>query len=67
MAHELHEVCRAAWSRPMPVMDSTFCHRTRFSHPTGRYSGRFSLASNPQNVTVRSSFGGQASRTVDLK
>jgi hypothetical protein len=30
----------------------------------GRYSGRFSLSSNPQNITVRSSLGGSASRNV---
>jgi hypothetical protein len=30
----------------------------------GRYSGRFSLSTNPQNVTVRSSLGGSASRSV---
>ncbi|HUS16863.1 MAG TPA: hypothetical protein VM536_17845 [Chloroflexia bacterium] len=30
----------------------------------GRYSGRFAVASNPQNVTVRSSLGGAASRNV---
>jgi hypothetical protein len=30
----------------------------------GRYSGRFALARNPQNVTVRSSLGGSASRNV---
>ncbi len=30
----------------------------------GRYEGRFSWPSNPQNITVRSSLGGAASRTV---
>jgi hypothetical protein len=30
----------------------------------GRYSGRFSLSTNPQNITVRSSFGGSASTNV---
>jgi hypothetical protein len=31
---------------------------------SGRYSARFSLSTNPQNVTVRSSLGGSASRDV---
>jgi hypothetical protein len=33
----------------------------------GRYRGEFSLSTNPQNITVRSSLGGSASRTVTLK
>src|SRR5688572_9571911 len=33
----------------------------------GRYRGEFSWPTNPQNVTVRSSLGGSASRTVTLK
>src|SRR5215207_7843593 len=33
----------------------------------GKYSGQFSWPSNPQSITVRSSFGGQATRTVTLK
>lgn len=33
----------------------------------GRYRGQFSWPSNPQNVTVRSSLGGTASRAVTLK
>jgi hypothetical protein len=33
----------------------------------GRYSGRFSWPSNPQSITVRSSLGGSATRTVALK
>jgi hypothetical protein len=33
----------------------------------GRYRGDFSWSSNPQNITVRSSLGGSASRTVVLK
>ncbi len=33
----------------------------------GRYEGRFTWPSNPQNVTVRSSLGGSASRAVTLK
>lgn len=33
----------------------------------GRYRGEFSWPSNPQNITVRSSLGGSASRTVTLK
>ncbi|HEX6288205.1 MAG TPA: FG-GAP-like repeat-containing protein [Herpetosiphonaceae bacterium] len=33
----------------------------------GRYRGDFSLASNPQNITVRSSLGGEATRAVTLK
>jgi hypothetical protein len=33
----------------------------------GRYSGRFSWPSNPQSVTVRSSLGGSATRTITLK
>jgi len=30
----------------------------------GRYSGQFSLSANPQNITVRSSLGGSATRSV---
>jgi hypothetical protein len=33
----------------------------------GRYRGDFSWSTNPQNITVRSSLGGSASRTVTLK
>jgi hypothetical protein len=33
----------------------------------GRYRGDFSWPTNPQNITVRSNFGGSASRTVTLK
>ena len=33
----------------------------------GRFSGQFNVAANPQNVTVRSSLGGQASRAVSVK
>ena len=33
----------------------------------GRYRGDFSLSSNPQNITVRSSLGGSATRTVTAK
>ena len=33
----------------------------------GKYSGHFAWPSNPQNITVRSSLGGSASRTVTLK
>ena len=33
----------------------------------GRYSGRFSWSSNPQNITVRSSLGGSATRAITLK
>jgi hypothetical protein len=33
----------------------------------GRYRGDFSLSSNPQNITVRSSLGGSATRAVTLK
>src|SRR5215203_2700233 len=33
----------------------------------GKYSGQFSWPSNPQSITVRSSFGGQATRTVTRK
>lgn len=33
----------------------------------GKYSGQFNLASNPQSITVRSSLGGQTTRTVTLK
>ena len=33
----------------------------------GRYRGEFSWPSNPQSITVRSSLGGQATRTVTLK
>jgi hypothetical protein len=33
----------------------------------GRYRGDFSVSSNPQNITVRSSLGGSATRTVTVK
>jgi hypothetical protein len=33
----------------------------------GQYRGEFSSATNPQNITVRSSLGGVATRTVDAK
>ena len=33
----------------------------------GKYSGIFSLATNPQSITVRSNGGGQAMRTVSVK
>jgi hypothetical protein len=33
----------------------------------GRYRGDFSWSSNPQNITVRSSLGGSASKAVVLK
>jgi len=33
----------------------------------GRYRGDFSWPTNPQNITVRSSLGGLASRAVVLK
>lgn len=33
----------------------------------GRYRGEFSWPSNPQNITIRSSTGGSASRTVTAK
>ena len=33
----------------------------------GRYRGEFSWPTNPQNITVRSSLGGQATRSVTLK
>ena len=33
----------------------------------GRYEGRFTWPSNPQNVTVHSSLGGSASRVVQLR
>jgi hypothetical protein len=33
----------------------------------GRYRGDFSWPTNPQNITVKSSLGGSASRTVTLK
>ena len=33
----------------------------------GRYRGDFSLSSNPQSITVRSSLGGAATRTVTVK
>jgi FG-GAP-like repeat len=33
----------------------------------GKYSGQFSLSINPQNITVRSNLGGQATRAVALK
>jgi hypothetical protein len=33
----------------------------------GKYSGQFSWPSNPQNITVRSSLGGSASKAVTVK
>ncbi|MGB7923166.1 MAG: hypothetical protein WCF57_07975 [Pyrinomonadaceae bacterium] len=33
----------------------------------GRYSGQFSVSTNPQNITVRSSLGGSATRAVSAK
>ena len=33
----------------------------------GRFGGEFNLSANPQNITVRSSFGGQATRVVTVK
>lgn len=33
----------------------------------GRYEGRFTLAANPQNITVRSSLGGSATSAVTLR
>ena len=33
----------------------------------GQYRGEFSVSTNPQNITVRSSLGGVATRTVDAK
>jgi hypothetical protein len=33
----------------------------------GRYEGRFTWPSNPQNVTVRSSLGGSAARAVTAR
>jgi hypothetical protein len=33
----------------------------------GKYAGQFTWSSNPQNITVRSSLGGSASRAVILK
>lgn len=33
----------------------------------GQYRGEFGVSSNPQNITVRSSLGGVATRTVDAK
>jgi hypothetical protein len=33
----------------------------------GQYRGEFSAATNPQNITVRSSLGGEATRSVVAK
>jgi hypothetical protein len=33
----------------------------------GRYGGQFNVSTNPQRITVRSSLGGQATRSVTLK
>jgi hypothetical protein len=33
----------------------------------GKFSGRFTWSINPQNITVKSNFGGQATRTVKVK
>jgi hypothetical protein len=40
---------------------------TLTNNGAGRYTGQFSWPTNPQNVTVRSSFGGQASRNVTVR
>ncbi|MGC2238556.1 MAG: FG-GAP-like repeat-containing protein [Pyrinomonadaceae bacterium] len=37
------------------------------SNSGGKYSGQFTVNVNPQNITVRSSFGGQISRAVTAK
>ncbi|MBA3543648.1 MAG: VCBS repeat-containing protein [Chthoniobacterales bacterium] len=37
------------------------------SNNGGRFSGKFNWAPNPQNITVRSSFGGTATKAVKLK
>jgi hypothetical protein len=34
---------------------------------SGKFTGQFNVATNPQNITVRSSFGGSATRAVSLK
>jgi hypothetical protein len=33
----------------------------------GQYRGEFGVSTNPQNITVRSSLGGSATRAVDVK
>ncbi len=33
----------------------------------GKYKGQFNVAPNPQNITVRSSLGGSASKAVATK
>jgi hypothetical protein len=33
----------------------------------GQYRGEFGISTNPQNITVRSSLGGVATRAVDAK
>lgn len=33
----------------------------------GRFRGKFTLSVNPQNITVRSGYGGSASRAVVVK
>lgn len=33
----------------------------------GKYKAQFTVSTNPQNVTVRSSLGGSASKAVTLK
>ena len=38
--------------------------RTLSNDGGGRFRGEFSWPVNPQNITVRSNFGGQATRTV---
>lgn len=39
----------------------------RLTNNGGRYEGRFSWPTNPQNVTVRSSLGGSAARLVTVR
>lgn len=40
---------------------------TLTSNGGGKYTGQFNLAANPQSITVRSSLGGSATRTVVAK
>jgi hypothetical protein len=40
---------------------------TRSNDGGGRFRGEFSWPVNPQNITVRSNFGGQAIRTVTAR
>jgi hypothetical protein len=42
-------------------------HRNALKQGGGRYGGKLNWTVNPQNITVRRNFGGQASRFVTMR